>query len=675
MPDDPKSPGVYIRELPNPVRPLVGVSTSIAAFVGHADKGPVGEPKRVFNLTDFERLYGSVRPGLSLGQSVSQFFLNGGTDAYILRVGEGGEAAAVQVLSAASGRRVATFTARQPGADGNHYRIGVSYNGSDPANLFTLTVTTRESGPQRRQEIISDLSADPNSEQYFVKVIGDRSRLITAEGPDTADADELLKTAVGSSRSGPLTTAAVDAIADAKATDGKPIANSAPSLLLVSVDGAAAKEVDILSAADGVTKDGNGVRSIAGANANDKFANLAKAIAAVINPAVAKDAIVDVAAALTDGKWFVTITSKKKGAASAIRVLPITDKTKRKLDAGRKLLLGGAGSEPTGTNALRPPVTQDTPFALGTVPTKVHPAQGPVTEGADPDPTADPAAIADGLRPLETIDLFNLLVIPETYHCPTGVARLIYGRATALCRLRRAFFIADLPRDLVEGDITSVSQAISALLPDFGDQGATYYPPIADPDPAATGGTIAGVYARTDSTRGVWKSPAGIEAVLRGVQQLGKVLTEAENAVLNPLGINALRTKPVYGNLVWGARSGDGADDRGSQWKYLAVRRTALFIEESLFRGLQWAVFEGNDETLWSSIRVNVETFMRGLFRQGAFQGKSQNQAFFVKCDRETNPQSDIDKGIVNVHVGFAPLKPAEFVVVHLQQMAGQSQT
>jgi phage tail sheath protein FI len=116
-----------------------------------------------------------------------------------------------------------------------------------------------------------------------------------------------------------------------------------------------------------------------------------------------------------------------------------------------------------------------------------------------------------------------------------------------------------------------------------------------------------------------------------------------------------------------------GADRLASEWKYLPVRRTALHIEESLFRGTQWVVFEPNDEPLWAQIRLNVGTFMNNLFRQGAFQGATPREAYFVKCDRETTTQADIDLGIVNINVGFAPLKPAEFVVIRLQQFAGQS--
>jgi phage tail sheath protein FI len=173
----------------------------------------------------------------------------------------------------------------------------------------------------------------------------------------------------------------------------------------------------------------------------------------------------------------------------------------------------------------------------------------------------------------------------------------------------------------------------------------------------------------------VWKAPAGVEATLSGVQGMVYQLTDAENGALNPLGLNCLRTFPIYGPISWGARTLVGSDAEGNEWKYVPVRRFALFLEESLFRGTKWVVFEPNDEPLWAQIRLNIGAFMQSLFRQGAFQGTTPRDAYFVKCDKETTTQNDIDHGIVNILVGFAPLKPAEFVVIQIQQLAGQIET
>jgi phage tail sheath protein FI len=188
----------------------------------------------------------------------------------------------------------------------------------------------------------------------------------------------------------------------------------------------------------------------------------------------------------------------------------------------------------------------------------------------------------------------------------------------------------------------------------------------------AASGTVAGIIAATDGERGVWKAPAGLAARLTGVTELAVSLTDPEIGRLNPLGLNCLRIAPAAGPVVWGARTREGDDRLASDWKYLSVRRTALFLEESLYRGLQWVVFEPNDEPLWAQIRLNIGAFMNNLFRQGAFEGASPRDAYFVKCDKDTTTQNDINLGIVNIQVGFAPLKPAEFVVLRLQQMAGQ---
>jgi phage tail sheath protein FI len=209
---------------------------------------------------------------------------------------------------------------------------------------------------------------------------------------------------------------------------------------------------------------------------------------------------------------------------------------------------------------------------------------------------------------------------------------------------------------------------------------ALYFPTLNEADPLRNGnagfvapsGAIAGVYARTDATRGVWKAPAGVDATLNGTQGLSVNLTDAENGVLNPVAINCLRSFTSAGQVVWGARTLAGADQLEDDYKYVPVRRLALYIEESLYRGTQWVVFEPNDEPLWGQIRTSVGSFLQQLFVQGAFQGSSRQNAYFVKCDSETTSQNDINLGIVNIIVGFAPLKPAEFVVIQIQQLAGQ---
>ncbi len=180
-------------------------------------------------------------------------------------------------------------------------------------------------------------------------------------------------------------------------------------------------------------------------------------------------------------------------------------------------------------------------------------------------------------------------------------------------------------------------------------------------------GAIAGQIASTDLNRGVWKAPAGIETVLSAVKSLEVNLSDGENGILNPLGINCLRTFPILGPVIWGTRTLDGADVEQSDYKYVNVRRLTLFIEESLIRGTKWAVFEPNNEPLWASLRTSIGSFMADLSRQGAFYD------FQVLCDKTTTTPRDIELGVVNVIVAFAPVKPAEFVVLKIQQEAGPS--
>jgi len=284
-------------------------------------------------------------------------------------------------------------------------------------------------------------------------------------------------------------------------------------------------------------------------------------------------------------------------------------------------------------------------------------------------------ALTNALKSLDRVDLFNILCVPgETRK--EGIPAL-----QKFCRDHRAMLIVDCDQNatitsLQNGPDSSITQADSI-------NSALYFPWLNISDPLGGGavlsvppsGIVAGVYSRTDAQRGVWKAPAGTDASLSGVSSLGFVASDAENGLLNPKAVNVLRNFPVYGSVVWGARTLAGNDDRGSEWKYVPIRRLALFLEESLYRGTQWVVFEPNDEPLWAQIRLNVGAFLNDLFRQGAFQGKSPRDAYFVKCDSETTTQSDINRGIVNILVGFAPLKPAEFVILKIQQMAGQLQS
>ena len=318
-----------------------------------------------------------------------------------------------------------------------------------------------------------------------------------------------------------------------------------------------------------------------------------------------------------------------------------------------------------------------------------HTAQlggGAGSDGFPPDGTALIGDLAgkNGVYALEDADVFNLLCLPRVSMVDVdgGLTQTEAGAVLAVaqsyCEKRRAFLLVDTPVGVDElpeilNRLPKVQRHRNAAL---------FYPRVKIPDPlddfrlrsVGASGTLAGLFARIDAARGIWKAPAGIEASLRNVVDLDHVLTDGENGVLNPLGVNCLRVFPIFGPVSWGARTLEGADQQASEWKYIPVRRLALFIEESLYRGTTFAVFEPNDEPLWAQLRLNVGAFMSNLYRKGAFQGSTPNEAFLVKCDAETTTQNDIDLGIVNILVGFRPLKPAEFVFLNIQQLAGQVQ-
>jgi phage tail sheath protein FI len=281
-----------------------------------------------------------------------------------------------------------------------------------------------------------------------------------------------------------------------------------------------------------------------------------------------------------------------------------------------------------------------------------------------------------GLYALDQVDLVNLLCVP-----PPSVGRdtpaAVYQEALRYCAQRRAVLLVDPPAAMTVATASTALRDLGLTGPNARNA-ALYYPRLVQQDPTADGrvatfpgcGAIAGVIARTDANRGVWKAPAGLDATLTGIAGLETGLTDAENGLLNPVGINCLRTFPAAGTVVWGARTLRGADQLGDEYKYLPVRRLALHIEESLFRGTRWVVFEPNDEPLWAQIRLNLGAFLHDLFRQGAFQGSTARDAYFVKCDRETTTATDVDAGRVNILVGFAPVRPAEFVILQIQQIA-----
>jgi Bacteriophage tail sheath protein len=760
MPAQVSFPGVYIEELPSGVRTITGVATSVAAFAGAAARGPVDQAVHIFSFADFERRFGGLSADSEMSYGVRQFFQNGGTEAWVVRVVKDASKAE-QTLISDSSANVLKVTALDAGSSGNDIEIRVDRLTTNPASTLNISFMRASDG---RAETYSNASMNSQDARYVLDLVNGISQLVKLERLVSQPTLDALPAATSTSGS----LADVATLLDANHNEFR-----------VSVNGLPPVKVAIAVPAD-----------IGGGTPTQRLDSLCSAIQTkVAAQANGQQAYVQFKCVRPPGTQTIEMTSGVEGEFSSVRALP---GTKNNASAVLQLGTDSGGVEVDGVAEIRPKAVPDpatltsgtfgagdlnglpdathTSFRIGLdgygpdvvnigdtaasgatlaakladvaariqaavralkpanpayknftctagannlvlaggsrgagatisvtdaasngVATQLHLLAGAATtqpvnvtlSGGTETPytSADvyPSFIGDrdqrtGIFALEQVDLFNLLCLPGI----TDTATLM--DAAAYCEDRRAFFIIDAP-DKVSTPADMAAAVSGTALPK-SDHAAVYYPWIQISDPLKNGklrltapcGTIAGLYARIDGDRGVWKAPAGTEASLVGAQALSYPLTDRENGSLNPLGVNCLRVFPVYGAVSWGARTLRGADQMTSEYKYVPVRRLALFLEESLYRGTQWVVFEPNDEPLWAQIRLNIGAFMNTLFRQGAFQGKTPRDAYLVKCDSETTTQDDINRGVVNILVGFAPLKPAEFVLIQIQQLAGQIQ-
>ncbi|MBC9251686.1 phage tail protein [Pseudomonas alcaligenes] len=763
MPAQLSYPGVYIEELPSGVRTISGVATSVAAFVGAAPRGPINRAVRLFGFADYERRFGGLAADSEMGYAVRQFFQNGGTEAYAVRiVKDATTAEATLTNGAAVAVNVLKVEALDAGSSGNGIEVRVDHLTSNPGSTFNIAFIR---AADNSAELFENLSLNSADSRYALDLVNGVSQLVKLTRlPNQAALDALAKgSSVSATLPDPLT------LLDANHNELRISANGLPPVKVVIAipadigAGTVNQKLDNLCAAiqakvraqansqaaygsficeripstqtirclSGVAGEFSSVRVLPGQKNNAstvlKLGSDAGGIetdgVAAIRPKPVPDPAILTSAVFAAAD----LNSRPDATHTSLRisidgygpdVVSLGDTAA--LGADLEAKLGDVASRlQAAVRALKPSVAAYKFFTasvreanklvlatgsqggsasialsaapLNSIADDLHLLAGSTTsqpvnltlQGGTETPygAADlyPAFIADratrkGLYALEAVDLFNILCLPGV--TDTGVLM----DAAAYCEERRTFFVIDAPPSALD-PAQMVAAASGTALPK-SDHAAVYYPWIYIADPLKNGklrlsapsGTIAGLYARTDGDRGVWKAPAGTEASLVGVQQLSYALNDGENGALNPLGVNCLRNFPVYGAVSWGARTLRGADQMTSEYKYVPVRRLALFLEESLYRGTQWVVFEPNDEPLWAQIRLNLGAFMNSLFRQGAFQGKTPREAYLVKCDRETTTQDDINRGVVNILVAFAPLKPAEFVVIKIQQLAGQIQ-
>ncbi|MFI0445525.1 phage tail sheath subtilisin-like domain-containing protein [Actinomadura sp. 6N118] len=656
MPVQTSFPGVYVQEVPSGVRTIVGVSTSVTAFVGQTRQGPVNTPVAVRSMAEYVRTFGlpwdEARP---MGHAVQLFFVNGGAQALVVRVvGTVPDGAQVKPAPAATANLVhttgtppppvLTLTARGAGvwankAGGQGMEAAVAYGTAEnPADLFGVTIRLRGRDPRTgesallTEETFGNLSMASAHLRYAPTVLAG-STLVTA----TVAANAPTTTDQATSTGGDVGTGDVT-IGTTTGTLRVAVDYGPPVDLVISTKSpaAATSKADIRKGINDAAAAAGVPITAAGGNTN-----------------------------------FLLTTTGTAGPNRSVVVLVAPQN-----DASQVLKLGRTwgGAEVSGAAKARPAETL---------------APAGFTGGSDGTFSADsvvPTSGDGGIYALGSLEFprFNLLCLPDLpasnlADTATLVNNQKLTEALAYCVRERAFLIVDTPK------VWPVAPAPNlGGLPALGEHGAIYYPRVTVVEPGPGGlpltlslpacGAVAGVMARTDASRGVWKAPAGLaDGGIAGIAGLSAGTDDNLSGVLNPRGVNVLRTFPGAGAVIWGARTIKGADTQSSDYKYVPVRRLTSFIAGSLYLGTQFAVFEGNDPDLWGQLRLAVTTFMRTLFDQGAFQqgpSRAESDSFFVTCDESVNPQSEIDLGRVNVVVGFAPLKPAEFVIISITHIS-----
>jgi phage tail sheath protein FI len=800
-------PGVYIEEISSGVHTITSVATSIAAFFGRTSKGKINHATRCLSTADFTRNFGAPHPQSDLAHAVRQFFANGGTDCYVVRLAHNATSAAITLRSlAGAAQPVLVATAKAEGEWANTVRLEIDYSTASPHDTFNLRVLQEQGGVVVATEPYINLSMDPASPRFAPSFVSQSSALIDlaldAGMGDPTNPASFINT-IGNSFPGFSQTrrGLSNTAATAAATLNGLITPAAPaqpqSRFDISVNGSAYVTVDLTGwtvPADFTSMqtqltdiiNNNALATLSPAQTVDCVINNVAGVGRLItitatsgNAAsvrIRRSSSKDIAAALMLGfeqgglentrfsnfRPAPTASILRLGdpaspgsvaslnAVSALTQAAITqiniDGTVIALNAAPNSLVTTGGGDAwtmnavgasavtgdndgvreklriiaaainasaslpwraevwgyhlavlarSGTlNAIPATITtgdavfdnniirNNRQYSLGTASSSAFVTGG--SNGLDGTaPTVNDyrgnATDQSGFHALDPVDLFNLMVIPPDAEVSTTDHLQLWGPASNYCASRRAFLLVDAPPTWTGSDGRPAVVANTAMISDLNvsvkTHAAVFYPRLVFNDNGikkntGASGAMAGLISRIDSTRGVWKAPAGIEADVRDVLGVNVNLTDLENGVLNKKAVNCLRVFP-NGLVSWGTRTLAGDDDFGSEWKYIPIRRLALNIEESLFRGTKWVVFEPNDEPLWANIRLNLNAYMMSLFRQGAFQGTSPKQAFYVKCDSETTTQDDRNKGIVNIEVGFAPLKPAEFVVIKIQQIAG----
>jgi phage tail sheath protein FI len=611
-------PGVYVEEIDTGNKPIEGVSTSTVGFLGIAERGPT-KATLITSFGDYTRAFGRYVKDAGvdryLAYAVEGFFQNGGKRCFVQRVAGNTAKRALAKLANL------TIWATGPGVTGNNIAYQISDAGLDPANLFKLTVLYWAGTPPADLasnptlvEVFDNLSSVPGAGTFYESEINDVSNLIVIK-----------QTAAG--RPANVATAQLLGGSDGVAPNPNVQVGATPGLAAGTALSVGGTLILTAGPAPGVTV--TFTQGLPAAAPVNTVGDLIAAIAAdvVVGAKAALDATGHLAVTDPAGRGNLAVTGTLAAAG-----------------AGN---LGVFASSPTGG------------------PPKLVPAD---FTGFDPDPFAIPAfgtttaVNKSGLLGLQDVDEISILNCPDEFYLGGNT---IAGMLTTQCETMKDRF-AILQAPLAAGTPANNNPSINSKY------AAYYYPWLKITNPltgvpllAPSGGHIAGIYARSDTNVGVHKDPAN--EVINGIDELQLQTNDQQQAILNPKGVDVLRYFKGAGNLVWGGRTTSTDPD----WKYINVRRLFIFIEKSILRGTQWVVFEINDEPLWARVRRSISDFLTTLWRDGMLQGTKKEQAFFVKCDRTTMTQADIDNGRLICVIGIAAVKPAEFVIFRIGQWYG----
>lgn len=645
-------PGVYIEEVSSGVRPIAAAGTSTPAFVGLTEMGPTDRAMRVTNWTEFQKHFGSFITSGYLAHAVFQFFNNGGRQCYIVRVTRSDAAAATVTLQNRAATPIAglQFQAKNSGAWGNFLYLQIQDGTLNPGNEFRLSIRRQDEvdvvpadfANLPALEVHDNLSMDPDAPNFVERVLSQNSNFVNADALATNTSLQRGFHRGAFAPNLPLTT-----------NRNFQINLDYDGFRTIALPAGVAAVTDLAAVATAIT---TAVRALSPLRSS--------------TPPAAYSAFDCTVETVSGATRLLLQSGSNTGAGtenlhSSVRIQnAVTD------NATALLRLGSnhGGRSEDGLAVRRPANVAAIQLGDNAV---VAPVTA-VTRGNEGVAALTELSYSNRFTLLDNITDVSLLAVPGVGTSVMVDAGMAY---CALRPLRDLFYIGEMTQD---HDLPAEAESFRNSLTTPNSYGAVYFPWIKTLDPtgrsaepilAPPSGYVAGLYARIDATRGVWKAPAGTEATLNGAVGLALDLSDTQHGNLNLINVNCLRRFSGAGIVSFGARTITSDPEYG----YVPVRRMAIMLRVSIYNGIQWAVFEPNDEDLWSQIRLNINSFMTNLFRQGAFQGSTPAAAFFVKCDAETTTQADINNGVVNVLVGFAPLKPAEFVVIKISQKAGQT--